>query len=397
MTMNDLDWIEAVSGPLRQSVVETLQRLPLAQIKTQPGNRDQGVPFGFEPHILARHVRGLSCQFEHSGFARAYRYRLSPRERRLHEGLVLRRPLPESAWIDLLGQEATDRWLEHGLLLGENRGTKAGFYIRHVGDAVLVADSHDTRFPLRVHIGGDSVRMVEFLQPRLRHSYGRVLDVGTGSGVILLNVGLGASPRELVGLDINPRAVALTAVNAELNRQTCRTVEHDVLDPNTDVGRFDLVTWNTPFRFFPDDFQRSNLDGYGGRMGIEIGLRFVERLPDLLTDRGHAFAMTQGPVMKNGDRVLDAELEALARKLGLDVSLSILYTAWDTPLRDFHERHGIDRFESSVAEVRPGRGTFERHEEPLGARARDGVRWALHRARSAGVLYSPTRPPNVEQ
>ncbi|MBA8824918.1 release factor glutamine methyltransferase [Saccharopolyspora lacisalsi] len=76
----------------------------------------------------------------------------------------------------------------------------------------------------------------------------RVLDMGTGSGV---NAILAASvAREVVAVDVNPRAVEAAGENVERNGVSNRvTVRHsDVFSAVT--GGFDLIVLDPPFRWF---------------------------------------------------------------------------------------------------------------------------------------------------
>jgi release factor glutamine methyltransferase len=76
----------------------------------------------------------------------------------------------------------------------------------------------------------------------------RVLDMGTGSGV---NAILAASrAARVVGVDINPHAVASAAANARRNGVADRTtfLVSDVFDAVD--GAFDLIIFDPPFRWF---------------------------------------------------------------------------------------------------------------------------------------------------
>jgi release factor glutamine methyltransferase len=76
----------------------------------------------------------------------------------------------------------------------------------------------------------------------------RVLDMGTGCGV---NAILAAdTAREVLGVDINAHAVEAATVNAALNGVTARaTFRHSDVFSHVD-GRFDLIVFDPPFRWF---------------------------------------------------------------------------------------------------------------------------------------------------
>jgi methylase of polypeptide subunit release factors len=236
-------------------------------------------------------------------------------------------------------------------------------------------------FRFRVHIGQDSLNMAEFLSARNLRADARVLDVGTGSGILLMTAARGR--REGVGVDINPRAVRLASFNAEVNGLTnCRVELRDVFESSTDLGRFDVVTWNTPFMFFPESWKETSVDGYGGHLGIEIPLKFVDLLPSLLSHRGTAFVLAAGPRMLDGSNRLDDELRRRLPALGIDANAHVLQTFWFPELREFYAQHGVEHFESVMLEIKAGQGRFVRREPPAVTAAADVARRWLYRARS---------------
>ena len=86
----------------------------------------------------------------------------------------------------------------------------------------------------------------------------RVLDMGTGCGV---NAILAASrSRDVIGVDINPHAIASAMANAARNGVADRTTffVSDVFD--TVQGTFDLIIFDPPFRWFrPRDLLEASI------------------------------------------------------------------------------------------------------------------------------------------
>ncbi len=109
----------------------------------------------------------------------------------------------------------------------------------------------------------------------------RVLDMGTGSGV---NAILAASrSRAVLGVDVNPLAVAAAVANAELNGVADRIefAESDVFSAVD--GRFDLMIFDPPFRWFaPRDLLEASMtdENYGALT------RFLTRADRHLADGG---------------------------------------------------------------------------------------------------------------
>ena len=253
----------------------------------------------------------------------------------------------------------------------------------------LIGDTERTRLLRRVLVGQDSFMMAEFMRERRLGHFRRYLDVGPGSGVVLLSVSPHADER--VGLDINPRAVAVTRLNAELNRIECRVELEDVIANGASHGPFDLVTWNTPFVMLPPECKDTHYDGYGGELGMEVLFNFIQVLPRILAKGGRSFLAAAAPILKSGENLLEPELSKLAKSLGLDVVEHITQSYWHDLYREFHEARQIRRFEHSFLELSHGTGGFARAEAPLASRLSDRLRGLVRNTWRSSILHIPTK------
>jgi release factor glutamine methyltransferase len=139
---------------------------------------------------------------------------------------------------------------------------------------------------------------------------GRILDIGTGSGVIAISLAKCLMPDLVVATDISLEAVETAGENAILNRvdTVTRFVIGDRLDPvrRDHMVGFDVVTCNPPYietgeipELQPEvrDFEpRAALDG--GPDGLRFIDGIVPGIPSVLNEGGLValeVAETQGP------------------------------------------------------------------------------------------------------
>jgi SAM-dependent methyltransferase len=368
------DWCEGVMA----SDGDLLRGLPFATLARVPPPKREGLPLGHELRILAHFLGRGTSSLDPSALTWAYTRLLGARDRLLFRALVLREPLPEARWDELLGP-AVRGWRERGLLAAEQDALRCRFIVVPVADMLFAVDPQEDAFPGKVHLGQDSLGLLRFVSTRMPAPGARVLDVGTGSGILLCGVARAARPAVSVGLDINPRAVRAARFNAVLNGLEQASLEaRDVFAP-WQVEPFDLVMWNAPFVFLPESERARNLDGYGGELGIQVTLTFLERLPELLGNRGLAIVMTAGPVFENGENRLASELRKRCARLRLDAMIHVGQSFWNPSLKAFHAGHGIDNFESVILELRRGSGIVGRRSPGWMARASSSARGLLYR------------------
>jgi hypothetical protein len=139
--------------------------------------------------------------------------------------------------------------------------------------------------PIRVatdHVLGVSPASTSLAQLTVRDPVARALDLGTGCGVQALH--LGGHADEVVGTDVNPRALAVTAFNAALNDVRIDVRAGSLWAPV--AGElFDLVTTNPPFVISPatDEALVYRDSGLPGDRVVE---EIVRGAPAHLTDGG---------------------------------------------------------------------------------------------------------------
>jgi methylase of polypeptide subunit release factors len=133
------------------------------------------------------------------------------------------------------------------------------------------------------HVLGVSPPALLLARLTVRRTARRVLDLGCGGGVQAL---LAARHAErVVGVDLNPRALAFARFNARLNGiHNIEWREGDLFEPVAGE-RFDLVVCNPPYVVSPESWL---LFRDGGGAGDGICARVVEGLESCLAEGGFA-------------------------------------------------------------------------------------------------------------
>lgn len=238
-----------------------------------------------------------------------------------------------------LGERLLHDLLEVGILLTVDHGcVRSTVRVVPYRALLLVTDAWDRQTPDFTYLGKDSVDMAEFLTQRLGpQRFSRGLDLCSGSGIHALL--LADRCQQVVGVDINPRAVWYAQCNAVINRKDDVTFRcADLLSPLE--GQFDLVVSNPPYLFLPTDEQRSNRDGFGGALGIELTQRVLSTLEDRLGEGGLAIVESVAPVVR-GENVLVQAVERLFA--GKPFAIEAVFTdlTYSQEYQVLHQQHEI--------------------------------------------------------
>ena len=165
---------------------------------------------------------------------------------------------------------------------------------------LFVHSAYPTLAPDAVFFGPDTYRFAD-LVAREAGEARRLVDVGCGSGAGGIVAGRRAA--EVVLADVNPAALALAEVNAELAgiAARVRTIEGDVLSAVD--GPVDLVIANPPYMV--DHASRTYRDG-GGAFGEALAVRIVREALARLERGGRLVLYTGAAVVDGVDTFLHA-------------------------------------------------------------------------------------------
>src|SRR5436190_5409358 len=139
----------------------------------------------------------------------------------------------------------------------------------------------------------ETEQLVEFLQSRIENRESKILDVGTGSGVIALSLAAKFPEAKITATDISEDALALARENADRLGLTSRVefLNADLLTYGTHV--YDVIVANLPYVAAGErgTLSREVLHDpegalFGGERGDEIVRRLIEAAPGQLAPGG---------------------------------------------------------------------------------------------------------------
>ncbi len=189
---------------------------------------------------------------------------------------------------DALGARLTDALLATGVVAEADGGLAARLRITPLEGVYVVSDPFDGGAATAMGPGATTMALVR-LVPRGAPS---VLDLGCGAGTLAL-VAAARGAGRAVGVDLNPRAVALARLNARLNGLTAEFRAGDVAAP-VSGERFSLVVAQPPYVVLPPE-ERPTVYLHGGARGDELALRFAAAIPELLAEGGRALLHFDAP------------------------------------------------------------------------------------------------------
>ncbi len=280
----------------------------------------------------------------------------------------------------VLGAAPLRRLVECGFVVTRREGLVSPFSLSIVNDLYIVCDDLTHGGDAVMGAGQTTSDLCQAAHPT--RPIDRLLDLGCGAGTAaLLFAGWAATS---VGVDVNPRAILFSRLNATLNGiEQVEFREGDLFGPVED-DVFDLIVSQPPFVARPPSVAPSTFL-HGGLRGDELPVRVLGELPRRLRPRGRAVVLVEWPLVD--DRPLEERVqEGLGD--GEDVNLLVLRFP-ETDLDDYCARY------AAAARIGLGRA-FERearglrsHLERLSVR---GLRLTLNvvQRRDRGPRWSTT-------
>lgn len=197
---------------------------------------------------------------------------------------------PENAWArkltDVLGwsRPFRDGTLDAGtvelmraagILAAHQDGWKSTLRASTIGELLFFHSAYPTSDDDAVFFGPDTYRFVRALEACLAapgNQVRRAVDIGCGSGPGAVTVALRLPEAQVIGADINERALRLARINAQLAGAGKLTTKNSNLLGSLD-GQFDLIVSNPPYVQDPDELPYRH---GGGDLGAGLSLDIVD-------------------------------------------------------------------------------------------------------------------------
>ena len=177
----------------------------------------------------------------------------------------------------------------------------------------------------------ETEQLVELVESKIENPKSRIVDVGTGSGVIALSLGAKFPEANILGVDVSNEALALAEQNAaKLNLGSRVQFIKSRLLENVD-GEFDLIVANLPYISIRDRHTLSREVLHDPEIAVFAGERGDELVHELID---------QAPTRLRPDGML-------ALEIGLGQSEALFSTLAEKNYRDIcskNDYNGLIRF-----------------------------------------------------
>ncbi|MBR9683538.1 methyltransferase [Candidatus Woesearchaeota archaeon] len=124
----------------------------------------------------------------------------------------------------------------------------------------------------------------ELLRKQVKqHSEGKVLDMGTGSGIQAIEASKKKRVTAVLAVDINPKAVE--ELTKRIKKEKIKKIKIQQSDLFSKIkGKFDTIVFNPPY--LPQDKGIEDKALYGGKKGYEVLEKFLNQVNPFLHEKG---------------------------------------------------------------------------------------------------------------
>ncbi|CAM3599734.1 Release factor glutamine methyltransferase [Pseudomonas reidholzensis] len=212
---------------------------------------------------------------------------------------------------DLIPPEQLQQWWAAQVLEEQGGLLRSKVRWSSLDELLVVHSAYPTEASDAVFFGPDSYRFAQVIDDHLQHCprpLQHAVDIGSGSGIGALLIARAAPQAQVSAVDINPKALRFTEINAALAGLDNVSVEaSDLLAGLT--ASFDLIVANPPYML--DTQQRQYRHG-GGTLGAALSVRIIDQACQRLNIGGTLLLYTGVAIVEGRDALLEAARARLA-------------------------------------------------------------------------------------
>lgn len=183
-----------------------------------------------------------------------------------------------------------------GVLVPAGEGLRSTVRLSSLDGSLFMHSAYPTSAADAVFFGPDTYRFARAIRQAMPPAVHRAVDIGCGSGPGAIVVARTRPGAEVLAVDINEAALALTRVNAVTAGVTVDARHSDLLDAVD--GDLDLIVANPPYLVDPGE--RAYRHG-GGPLGAGLSLKILDAAIERLSPRGTLLLYTGAAIIGGTD------------------------------------------------------------------------------------------------
>ena len=192
--------------------------------------------------------------------------------------------------------EIADAAEQAGVLMPAGEGLRSTVRLSSLDGSLFMHSAYPTSAADAVFFGPDTYRFARAIRHAMPPIVRRAVDIGCGSGPGAIVVARARPEAEVLAVDINEAALALTRVNAVTAGVTVDARHSDLLDAVD--GDLDLVVANPPYLVDPGE--RAYRHG-GGPLGAGLSLKILDAAIQRLSPGGTLLLYTGAAIIGGVD------------------------------------------------------------------------------------------------